>query len=83
MSTSVQLIAEAVTPWGRVRVTAWSIRPLSGSERQKRLRVLGAETTAWVGRDVGKGARVLLARLTAIMGEYPDVASVLAEIIGA
>lgn len=38
--TTPTLIAEADTPWGRVRVTAWTARPLSALERAKKCRTI-------------------------------------------
>lgn len=58
---SPDLIAVADTPWGRVQVSAWSLRPLSASERATTIARLGRVTTraAAAGLDVGAAVRAI------------------------
>ena len=62
-------VAEASTPWGRVRVTIWTTWDLSLDEREQLVEHLGAVTTALVGRST----EAALARQTignAVLGDH-------------
>lgn len=70
------LIAEADTPWGRLRVTVWTRRPLSKEERAFRIRLLEVQTEAWVTLG-GSVAEVL----SSLASQTDDV-RVEAEVVG-
>jgi hypothetical protein len=71
------LIAEASTPWGRVRVEVWTVRPLAALERAKLVARLGEVHTAI---DPATPAPAVLEILRAAMAG-PRVASVRAAVI--
>lgn len=72
------LIAEADTPWGRLRVTVWTRRPLSKKERAVRIRLLEVQTEAWVTHG-GNWAEVSASLASQ---QEPDAVRVEVEVVG-